>query len=110
MESDEKTKSEPKASGVMDELWEKVPYTYVNSSQTVGSNWDVRFVFSERLPNDTVQPRVGIVMSPQHAKALLGALTTTIEKLEGMLGPIKFDAEKSEKSKDEADKTHMSQP
>ena len=43
-------------------------------------------VLSDRLPNNSVKPRFGVVMSHTHAKAFLRALTSTIGMLEKMLG------------------------
>lgn len=79
---------------IREELWEKVPYVYVNATQTQGSNWDLRILFSERLPKGSVEPRVAVVMSPQHAKAFLEALTTTVNGLENLIGPIKYQPAK----------------
>ena len=75
----------PDETGVVEALWEKVPYTYVNSSQTQGSNWDVRIVFSERV-GSKIELRLGVVMSHQHAKAFYVALGSTIDKAEQLAG------------------------
>lgn len=87
---------------VIDELWDRASYVYVNSSQTQGSNWDVRIVFSERF-GTKVEPRVGIVMSHQHAKAFLRALTHTISQLEKAIGgPITFELDASKFQQEES--------
>jgi hypothetical protein len=44
----------------------------------------------ERLPNGTIQPRQGIVMSYQHLKAFAEALTTQLERLEKAMGEISY--------------------
>src|SRR6266849_3013310 len=91
MDNDEKVVGAPNSPAVIEELWDKVSYTYVNSSQTVGTNWDVRIVFGERF-GTKVEPRMGVVMSHQHAKAFLGTLGSTIERIERAIGgPIRLD-------------------
>ncbi len=69
---------------------EKVNYIYINNTFLFGSNWDVRFVFAERLPSGAVVPRTGIVMSHQHAKALLGVLAENVKNIEALMGEIKY--------------------
>ena len=69
---------------------EKVTYFYINNTFLFGSNWDVRFVFAERLPSGTAEPRVGIVMSHQHAKALLEVLAANVKAIESLVGEIKY--------------------
>ena len=71
-------------------LGQVTDFTYVNASFASVSNWDVRFVFGERLPSDNIEPRAAIVMSHQQAKALSEMLARNIEKLEAVMGPIRW--------------------
>lgn len=72
------------------DAYEKINFIYVNNTFMSGSNWDVRFVFAERLPTGKVEPRVGIVMSHQHAKALLETLAVNVRNIESLVGEIKY--------------------
>ncbi len=65
-------------------------FVYVNSAEIQANNWDVRLVFGERLPNDTSEPRVGLVMSHQHFKAFADAVATQLKALEEVFGKISF--------------------
>ena len=70
----------------------QVDYIYVSGVQMFSNNWDLRFVFGDRQPDDTQVPKVGLVMSHQHGKAMLQALAKHIEGIEKMFGPIEFEA------------------
>ena len=77
----------------VDEVREKmaqVDYVYVSSFHMFSNNWDVRFLFGDRQPDNAIVPRVGVVMSHQHAKAMLQVLIKQIKDLEEMFGPIEF--------------------
>jgi hypothetical protein len=76
----------PPTKEVLETAWSAVEYAYINSSQVSGNNWDIRFVFSERLPNEAIKPRVGVVMSHNHAKAFLRLLQNTVDNIEKMMG------------------------
>ncbi len=67
---------------------DQVEYFYINNTQFSGSNWDIRLVFSETLPSGKIRPRVGVVMSYQHAKALAETLAVNIAGLENVMGEI----------------------
>ena len=79
---------------------QKMNYTYANSTYVFSSNWDIRFVFGERIPLTPpgsqepsltiTEPRVGIVMSFQQAKSFHEAFSRIIESVETMLGKINF--------------------
>lgn len=94
MDTVDKTPTEPQpkmeltTSQLPPDTDEKIKYIYINNTFLFISNWDVRFVFAERLPTDKVEPRVGIVMSHQHAKAFLEVFTANIKGLEAMMGEI----------------------
>jgi len=100
MGTEEKTQTQPQqdqataqlstAQLLPPEVLEKIQYVYVNNTYLYGSNWDIRFVFAERSPSDKVEPRVGIVMSYQHAKAFLEVFTTQIKNIESAMGEIKY--------------------
>ena len=62
-----------------------VTFTYVNASHVGASNMDVRIAFSERINKQRFEPRLGIVMSHAHAKALLVALKTTLDAIDRTL-------------------------
>ena len=67
---------------------------YSNSAQLQVSPWDFTFVFGEVEPSTDgtfkVEQKVGVVMSPQHAKALLGILSTNIQEYEKHAGEIQY--------------------
>ena len=66
--------TEPEGRLVVNKLLQTVSFVYVNTSGVQGSNWDIRIAFGDRGPTKQVEPKVGIIMSHQHAKALLKAL------------------------------------
>lgn len=72
-----------------DTTQDDIAYVYINNTRVAISNWDVRFVFSESLPSQKVMSRFGVVMSHQHAKALLESLAGTIASIEAIMGEIK---------------------
>ena len=76
------------------DVQDEVEYFYINNTQFSGSNWDIRLVFSETLPSGKIRPRVGIVMSHQHAKALAESLAANIAGLENWVGEIKYKSPK----------------
>ena len=94
MPDEEKTKQERENV----ETLRQVDYIYVSNVQMFSNNWDLRLAFSDRRPDDTDVPKVGLVMSHQHAKAMLQVLTRQIEKLEEMFGPIEYGAKLSDDS------------
>ena len=71
---------------------------YSNTNRFSISPWDVRVVFGQMLEREHDQARntlslvnedaVTIVMSPQLAKATMKSMIETLEKYEGMFGPI----------------------
>jgi len=70
---------------------------YSNSAILDVTPWDFKFQFGAWLkPEGTKGPRVEnkveIIMSPQHAKALLGMLKFHIEQYEKSVGEIKLPA------------------
>jgi Protein of unknown function (DUF3467) len=60
------------------------PRFYVNNAQVTASAWDVTLYFGEVIPQLGVEgdlevvSRTVVVMSPEHAKAFLKALETTL--------------------------------
>jgi|ERR1700728_3160523 len=72
---------------------------YANNLQLEATPWDFRFYFGEieraepdatgqRLVKIYVEDKVKIVMSPQHAKAMLKVLQQNVSSYESQIGPI----------------------
>jgi hypothetical protein len=72
----------------------ELPAYYVNNTRLTLSNWDVRFEFGQiqDSPDDElrVHQTVRLLMSLQHAKALLGILHENIAAYEKAMGGINF--------------------
>jgi hypothetical protein len=64
-------------------------FTYSNGSALATSAMDVRITFAEIFPDLTVEARVGIVMSPEHAVQLVMNLMQQMVVFEKRLGPIR---------------------
>jgi hypothetical protein len=62
----------------------------VNTSAVQASNWDIRIAFGDRGPTKQVEPKVGIILSYQHAKALLKALQSVVKITEEKFGEIRL--------------------
>src|SRR5262249_20315106 len=82
--------------GTNDWLTDRVSYIYVNRSLASGSSWDIRFTFGEDTPSGKTIPRVGIVMSPQHAKAFAKLVASTVKQFEERLGEINYRAKRDD--------------
>lgn len=69
---------------------EEVPTFYVNNTNGVMSVFDLRLTFSQIVDSTDkgvrVNPQVVVLMSPQHAKAIVDLITGQIEKYEEMTG------------------------
>lgn len=68
---------------------------YSNSAGLEVTPWDFRLTFGEMRPQEGNKPPkieqlVGVVMSPQHTKALLGVLATYVQEYEKNVGEIKL--------------------
>lgn len=67
---------------------------YSNSAQLEVTPWDFRLIFGELKPEANKPPKieqlVSIIMSPQHAKALVQMLTTYLQEYEKNVGEIKL--------------------
>jgi Protein of unknown function (DUF3467) len=65
---------------------------YSNSAQLEVTPWDFTIVFGEiiRSPDQPpqVEQQVSVVMSPQHAKALLGVLANNLQEYEKKVGGV----------------------
>ena len=68
----------------------EVEYVYVSAVQAYSNNWDVRMFFADRQPDNSLVPKLGIVMSHQHAKAFSLLLQKQIKGLEDTFGPIEL--------------------
>ena len=68
---------------------------YANSVQIAMSNWDMRFEFGEMETTAgegiTIQPKVTVTMSPQHAKAFAAILCRNITQYETNFGEIRIE-------------------
>jgi hypothetical protein len=70
-------------------ILDKVEYVYVSYSQLSASNHDFRIAFGDRIPPEgTVKPVIGLIMSHNHARALLEVLEANIPKIQAA-----FDAD-----------------
>lgn len=67
-----------------------IDYVYVSGVQMFANNWDLRMFFADRQPDNSLLPKLGIVMSHQHAKAFSELLQKQIENLEELFGPIQL--------------------
>lgn len=89
--------SQPEIESVRSSAFFKV---YSNSVQIETGPWDFRLIFGEVTKSGenkiTIEQSVGVVMSPQHAKALLGVLAHNIRAYEDRVGEIKLPAEDPE--------------
>lgn len=73
---------------------DKFATIYSNAANLDVSPWDFRFTFGELKPEPGKMPKieqmVGIVMSPQHAKAFSEMLATHVREYEKNVGEIKL--------------------
>ena len=71
---------------------EKFQSIYTNNANIQISYFDFRFDFRQLMPGAdggmVVERMASVVMSPQHAKALLGVLTENIRQYEEQFGSI----------------------
>jgi hypothetical protein len=81
---------------------EKFSKIYTNSCQLEVSPWDFTFTFGElkRLGGSStkVEEQMAVIMSPQHAKALLGILASNVSEYEKQVGEIKLPTTESQKA------------
>jgi len=71
----------------------EAPFLYVNSAQVRVTPYDFQFVFGQSAEMDAanalvVNKLITLVMSPQHAKALLGVLQRHVQAFEQLMGSI----------------------
>lgn len=67
-------------------------FIYSNASATSISMFDFRVGFAEIMTDGKAQPRVGIVMPPEHAALLTMNLMQQLVAFEDNFGPIRFPA------------------
>ena len=74
---------------------EKCATIYSNSTNLEVTPWDFKFIFgvlvkpaAGNIPK--IESLAEVVMSPQHAKALLGLLNTNVQEYEKNVGEIKL--------------------
>ena len=68
---------------------------YANSAQIEVTPWDFRLIFGELVKTGSkpkVEQSVAVIMSPQHAKALLGVLAANLREYESKIGKIDLPA------------------
>jgi hypothetical protein len=66
---------------------------YANNTQIEATVWDVRLTFGDMTVSEgkvTVEQILAVVISPQHAKALVNVLANNIAKYEQDIGEIKL--------------------
>ena len=88
-EKKEKDSTEPVHERIRVELPEllgEVGYEYSNLVRLASSKTDLRLAFGDVTPAGKLNPKFGVVLSHTVAKALLLALTRTIETVEEQLG------------------------
>ncbi len=99
MQQEEKRVS---AAEVVTAKWETLPSLYVNSAQFVITNWDLRLLFGEIVPDADgglkTEPRASIVMSPQHMKAFLEILNARFAEYEKANGTVTWERALPQKS------------
>jgi hypothetical protein len=72
---------------------EKFVRIYSNAANMEVTPWDFKIVFGELKRTDgkpVIEQSVEITMSPQHAKALAGMLSTNVREYETQIGEIKL--------------------
>jgi len=72
---------------------------YVNSAQIEASIWDFRLIFGEMTQSSgklLVEQSLAVIMSPQHAKALLNILASNLQEYEKKVGQINLPPRKEE--------------
>jgi hypothetical protein len=69
--------------------------TYANNVQIFVTAWDATFVFGQlesvSETEQEVQPKISVIMSPQHTKAFVGALATLVKRYEDDFGEIHIE-------------------
>lgn len=71
-------------------IFEGVEYLYTSYAQFITSNIDFRIALGDRIPPEgKVKPRIGLVMSHDHARHFLRAMTEHVTKMEQLLESLK---------------------
>jgi Protein of unknown function (DUF3467) len=68
---------------------------YSNSANLEVTPWDFKLIFGAIVRSETgklpkIENRLEVVMSPQHAKALLGIFASNVQEYEKQMGEIKL--------------------
>jgi predicted class III extradiol MEMO1 family dioxygenase len=73
---------------------------YIDSTRMASSPWDIRMHFSllkESEPGIVIdEEQVVVIMSPQHAKALLGVMVKNVKKWEDKYGELPAPEDQTE--------------
>jgi hypothetical protein len=76
---------------------------YIDAARMASSPWDIRIHFSllkETEPGVVVdEEQVVIIMSPQHAKALMGVVVKNVKKWEDKYGKLPTSKDDEEETK-----------
>ena len=88
--SEENVKETKEGMLTVNQLLHEVSFVYVNTSAVQGSNWDIRIAFGDRGPTKQIEPKAGIILSHQHAKALLKSLEGIVKITEEKFGEIRL--------------------
>lgn len=64
-----------------------VDYVYASGVQVFSNNWDLRMCFADRQPDNSLVPKIGVVMSHEHAKAFSELLQKQLKSVEEAFGP-----------------------
>jgi hypothetical protein len=95
------------AEGSITEIQLTVPFpesfTYSNVSAISSSFMDVRIGFGEAMPDGTAQPRIGVVMPPEHAAQLVLNLLQQLNFFEKNFGEIRHPIWKNFRAKANAE-------
>jgi hypothetical protein len=66
---------------------------YANNATVVATQWDIHFYFGQTRESEPgkmiTDESIGVIMTPEHAVALLNILKQSLEKYEDMQGKIR---------------------
>ncbi len=70
-------------------ILDKVEYMYVSYSQVSANSVDFRVAFGDRIPPEgNVKATRGVVMTHEHARALLKVLAESVSKIDNLLQQV----------------------
>lgn len=86
----------------MDENVNQLKHFYINNAQVGVGVFDFQVTFGTISNKDEISDEFKVIMSPQHAKALLGILNDAINKYESTFGSINIVEIKKDDKKEVA--------